>query len=519
MGDSEKKGIKKGINWGTLGLSGGLLVVFVIFSLINIDALSSVVNFLFQWSIRLFGGFWQLLVFSTFIVSLGLAFSKYGKAKMGDQKPEYSYLKWLSMIMVALLAGGSIFWSAAEPMAHFMEPAPAFPGVEGGTAAAVAPALAQAYLHWGYLAWAIFGTVGAVLLHYVHEYKEMPLAPRSMLYPVLGEKGVFGPLGTATDAFSILSVAAGTIGPLGFVTLQLSHYLSSMFDIPDTYSTQVIIVIFAAIIHLIAARSSIEKGIIPILSNFNIKLAMVLGGIVLIVGPGGFVLDSFLTATGLYTTEFIRLSLFRAPNEWSQYWTMFYWGWFIAYAPLMAVFVARISRGRTIRDMIVAVAVITPIVTNFWFSILGGTGIFYELMNPASVSTAISEVGPQAALLTIIQQLPFSSLLIPAFLVLVICFLMSTGMGMTYTMAMTLTGDSVPSNKIRMFWAIIMDACVLVLLKMGGVGPLQSFIVIAAVPVSFVLIPMLWAGPQAAMDMYEIEENKERENTNKSLIE
>lgn len=516
MDDSKKVDVKikkSNIDWIAFGLSGGVLLVFVIASIINMSALETFVNVTTQWAVAIFGGFWQLLVFVTFIAAIVLAFSKYGQVKLGKQKPDYGYVKWLSMIMVALLAGGSIFWSAAEPMAHFMNPAPGYTGVEGGTAEAVAPALSQAYLHWGYLAWAIFGTVGAVLLHYVHEYKGMPLAPRSMLYPILGEKGVYGPLGSATDAFSVLSVAAGTIGPLGFIAIQISHYLSTMFNIPDAYSTQVMIVVFGAIIHIIGALTSLEKGIIPTLSDFNIKLAMVLGAVVLIIGPGGFLLNNFMTAMGLYTTDFVRLSLFRAPNEWARYWTAFYWAWFIGYAPLMAVFVANISKGRTIRDMIIAVAVITPIVTNFWFSLLGGTGIFYELMNPGSVSTTINEVGSQAALVTIVQQLPFASILVPVFLVLVICFLMTTGMGMTYTMAMTVTGDDVPSNKLRIFYAIIMDVCVLILIKMGGVGALQSFIVLAAIPVSIVLVPMIWAGPKAAKEMYEMSELQTSDST------
>lgn len=494
---------RKGIDWWTFGLSGGIVLLFVVFALINMDAVSGFVNASFAGSVKWFGALWQVLLFLTFVLAVFLAFSKYGAVRLGGgEKPQFSTFKWVSMIMCTLLAGGGVFWSAAEPMMHFLNTPPAYPGVEGGTAAAVAPALAYSYLHWGYLAWGILGTLSAIALMYAVYEKGMPLKPRTMLYPVLGEKGVFGPFGTAADAFSIVAVAAGTIGPIGFLGLQMSFALKELFGIPDVYSTQLIIIVLVTALYTLTAISGLEKGI-QFLSKLNVQLAIVLAACVMILGPGGFVIDSFLSSFGLYTQDFVRISLFRGDSGWLGWWTVFYWGWFIGYAPLMAIFVARISRGRSIREVVLAVAIIAPIVTNFWFTILGGTGMYYELLNPGSISTALNASGTPAALLAIIGQMPFSSILIPAFLVLVFCFLATTGNGMTYTIAMVVTGDENPSTFVQAFWAIMMGSVAAVLMKIGGVSALQSWIVFTAVPVSLLLIPMLWAGPQAAVKMYE----------------
>lgn len=513
--DDGKKQAKK-IDWLIFGISGGAILLFVLSSLINIDAVSAFVNASFAWSVKWFGSLWQLLMFITFVVALVLAFSKYGSVRLVKTKPEFSNFKWVAMIMCALLSGGAVFWSAAEPMLHFLNTPPAYAGIKGGTEAAVAPALAISYLHWGYLAWGIFGTVSSIVLMHAAYEKGLPLKPRTLLYPVLGEKGVYGPLGKITDAFSILAVAAGTIGPIGFLALQMSFGLKELFGISDGYSTQVIIIMGVAVIHFLAAISSLEKGI-QVLSNFNIKLSILLGACVLVLGPGGFVIDSLMNGFGLYTQDFVRISLFRGDNNWIGSWTLFYWGWFIGYGPLMAVFIARISKGRTIRELIIAVAIIVPIATNIWFTVLGGSGMFYELQNPGIISNALKATGEQAALFTIIRQIPLNSILAPVFLLLVVSFIATTGTGMTYTIAMVISGDETPSNFVRVFWAIMMDIVAAILLKIGGVSALQRWIVFSAVPVAIVLIPMIWAGPMTAMKMYK--KQKLENDTSPSLKE
>lgn len=499
--DSSPK--NKGIDWMVFGLSGGIVFVFVVAALVNIDAVSKLVNSSFAFSCKYFGAFWQVLLLATFVISIILAVSKYGNLRMGGlDKPEISTFRWVAMIMTALLAGGGVFWSAAEPMYHFLTTPPTFQGVEAATEQAVAPALAQSYLHWGFLAWAILATLSAVVLMYSCYHKGMELKPRALLYPVLGEKGVNSFWGVAADASSMIAVAAGTIGPIGFLALQFSFALEHLFGIPNVYGTQFAIIIGLILVYTLTAVAGIDRGI-DFLARLNVYIAIFVMAVVLLIGPGGFIIDSFLTSFGLYMQDFVRISLFRADTDWLGWWTVFYWGWFLGYGPMMALFTARISRGRTIREIIMAVAIIAPVVTNIWFTVLGGAGIYYELQNKGSVSNALNDSGLPAALFAIVQQLPLASIMVPIVLVLVVLFLVTTGAGMTYTMAMASTGDGTPSKAIRVYWGVMMGAVAAVLIKIGegGIGALQSFIVVTAVPVSLLLLPTLWAGPKVAAQL------------------
>ncbi len=504
-------GTSESTDWPVFGLSGGIVLLFVVAALMDIDFVSKVVNSSFAFSCKYFGAYWQVLLLATFLVSIVLACTRYGSVKIGNlEEPEMSTFRWVAIIMCTLLAGGGVFWSAAEPMYHFTSTPPAFGVVENGTRAAIAPALAQSYLHWGFSAWAILGTLSAVVLMYAHYHKGLELKPRALLYPVFGEKIMHSRLGVAADAFSIIAAAAGTIGPIGFLGLQLSFAFEQLFGIPDVYLTQLAIIIGLVIIYTISAVSGLHRGI-QILSRFNVTLTIVLIAIILIVGPGGFVIDTFLSGFGLYIREFSVISLYRGDTAWLNWWTVFFWGWFLGYGPMMAVFIARISRGRRIREIIFAVGVIAPVVTNFWFSVLGGSGIYYELANPGSVSKALQSAGLPAALLAIVQQLPFSTIMVPAFLLLIVIFLATTGDSMALTISIAVTGQGNPKTSIRVFWAVMMGAVAAVLLMIGkgGISALQSFIVITAVPVGFILLPSLWAGPKLAAKLYNEISRKE----------
>lgn len=496
------KGIKKTqsqVDWPVLAISGGLLVMFVIASLVNVDFVSKVVNTSFTLSIKYFGAFWQILLLSTFIIAIGMAFSKYGKIRLGKlDAPEIGMFKWLSMIMCTLLAGGGVFWAAAEPMYHFVSTPPIFGGIKSGTADAVIPAFAQTYLHWGFLAWAILGTLSTVVLMYAHYHRGMPLKPRSLLYPIFGEKIMKkSPLGTVVDAFSIIAVAAGTIGPIGFLGLQAAYGMEALFGIPNSHTTQVLIIVGVVAIASVSAVTGIHKGI-QFLSNLNVVMTLLLMAAVLLLGPGGFIVDSFLASFGVYLQEFIHMSTYRGNSEWLGIWTIFFWGWFLGYGPMMAIFISSISRGRTIREIIVAVAVIAPIVTNFWFTVVGGSGIFYELANPGVISEALNNTGMPAAMIAITQQLPLGLIVAPAFLIVTILFVVTTGDSMAYTISVAITGNNNPSSNIRVFWAVIMGAVAVILLSIGegSIGALQSFIVVTAVPVSLLLLPMCWVAPK-----------------------
>lgn len=513
---------KTKIDKPVLTISGGILIIFVLGSLINANLVSNLVNSSFNFATNYFGSFWQVLMLVTFLVTLGMTFSKLGNVRLGKlNTPEMSSFRWIAIIMCTLLAGGGVFWAAAEPIYHFISVPPVNKGITANTSEAIIPALSQSFMHWGFLAWAILGTLSSVVLMYGHYHKGMPLKPRTLLYPIFGEKITKKSiLGTSIDVFSIIAVAAGTIGPIGFLGLQAAYGLECLFGIPNTYTTQALIILFLVSIAAISAASGIDKGI-QILSRFNIILTFILVILMIFIGPARFIFDSFLGSFSVYIENFLKMSLYRGDPKWLSHWTVFFWGWFIGYAPMMAIFISRISRGRTIRELFIAVAVIAPLVTNFWFTVIGGSGISFELNNPGCISNALNNSGMPAAMIAITNQLPMSTLMASAFLFVTVSFVATTVDSMAYTISMAITGSDSPSKSLRVFWALIMGfvAAVLISLGEGSVNSLQSFIIVTAIPVSIIILPTVWLAPKVAKELayeqdilnnykYEYKENR-----------
>ncbi|WP_085524636.1 BCCT family transporter [Tuberibacillus sp. Marseille-P3662] len=498
------QGKKQQMDWTTFVVSGGLLALFVIMSLINDGMMGNWINGGFAFSVKYFGAYWQLLLLATFIIGLIIAFTKYGNVRLGNmEKPENGNYRWISMIMCTLLAGGGVFWAAAEPLYHFITTPPLFADEGLTSQESVLPALSQSYLDWGFLAWAILGSLTTIVLMYAHYHKGYPLKPRAILYPIVGEK-IFhkSVIGSIADIVSIVSVAAGTIGPIGFLGLQVGYGLHSLFGIPNTLVTNMLIIVALVVIASISAATGIDRGI-QWLSKMNVGLTIILIIFMLILGPTMFIINNFIAGESFYLHNFLRISLYRGDNAWLGLWTVFFWGWFLGYGPMMAIFISRISRGRTIRQLIVAVSIIAPIVSNFWFTVVGGTGIFYEIKNTGSVSTALQESGMPAAVMAIMDQLPLGFIMAIGFLIVTVIFVATTTDSMAYTVAVAITGDDRPNKLIRVFWALMFGAVAVVLLSIGegSITALQNFIVVTAVPVSLLLLPPLWLAPKLARNM------------------
>lgn len=489
----------RAVDWLTFSISAGFLIAFVIVALVDIDFLSSQVDTAFAISAKIFGAYWQVLLLAAFVIGLFVALSGSGAARLGNlAKPEMSTFKWFSIIMCTVLAGGGVFFAAAEPMAHFISPPPLY-GTEAASEAAVYPALAQSYMHWGFLSWAILGSLTTIVLMHLHYDKGLPLKPRTLLYPIFGDRAINGWLGSVADAACVVAVVAGTVGPIGFLGLQVSYGLSELFGAANTYTTQFLIILFLMGMYTISTVSGIHRGI-QMLSTFNVLLALALMTFILVAGPTAFIFDSFLQSSGLYLSKFVAMATYRADTAWLEQWTVFFWGWFLGYGPLMAIFIARISNGRRIREMIIAVSIVAPIVTAFWFTIVGGSGLAFELGNPGVISEPFEGFNMPAALLAITQQLPAGFTVSVLFLILTTVFVATTGDSMTYTISMVMTGTDDPPAPLRIFWGIIMGvlAMILVSIGSGGISALQYFIVVTAVPVSIILLPSLWTGPAIA---------------------
>ena len=486
---------------------GGLpLIIFLLISAIDIDSAKLITNVLKDFAISNVGSIWLLMVVAISILAFFLGFSPIGSLKIGgeDAKPSLKFFDWCAVLICTLLAGGGVFWSAAEPLIHFLNPASYFSTIEGGTAQAVDPALSVSFLHWGFLAWALVATTVTITFSLLSQ-SGFPLRPRSLLIPIFPKSFVDGLLGDFADGISVVAAIAGTVGPLGFLSLQLSNAAAKLPFLTDNAFLQTFIVIALTFIFTISTLSGIQKGI-KFLSEINIWLTIALGSLLLIIGPTLWLSQHFISSNFLYLSKLKELALPSFDDSWVKGWTIFYWAWFLGYAPLMGLFTAGVSKGRTFRELILVVCIVCPFVTNLWFNILGGNGIFLELSQPGVISEEYARGGAAGVLFSILSQLPLSLILIPISILLIILFMCTSADSISYAAAIVVSGKETPPKKIRLFWALMIGFLTIALLRIGsGVGDqtsidaLQSFIVITAVPVTPLIISTLWTAPKLAL--------------------
>ncbi|MBY5961037.1 BCCT family transporter [Marinobacter nauticus] len=485
-----------------LVLTIGFILLFVGASVVDADYVADLIGHGFSWTAKYLGSFFQLFLLLTFFVAVATGVSGAGRARIGGlDEPEIGRFRWLSMIMCTLLAGGGVFFAAGEPVYHFVVTPPAF-DTEAASPAAVAPALAQSFMHWGFLAWAVLGSLTAIVLSRAHYSQGQPLQPRTLLYPVLGERVVRGRLGGVVDAACVIAVVAGTVGPIGFLATQMSFGLHELFGVSDDYGTQLMVLTVLAGVYMTSAMTGLHRGI-QLLSRFNVILALVIAGVIFVFGPTLFLTDVYVQSMGQYLGSFFSMATMTAqtaPDWWMKWWTVFFFAWFIGYTPLMAVFVSRISRGRTVRETTMAVAILAPIATTIWFTLLGGSGIYHQLSGTFDLTDALNSFQFDVATLTVAQALPGGTWMAAAILLLTTIFVATTGDSMSYSIAMVGAGHDEPQPWVRVFWggAMALMAAILLYMGAGQIGVLQQFIVITAIPVSLIILPSLWTGPRAA---------------------
>lgn len=487
------------VNLPLLGITAAFILLFCLLAVADLARLSAMIDQGFAISARIFGLYWQILLFATLAISIVLLFMPGSGVKLGGlERPEFTTFQWAAMIMTTLLAGGGVFWAAGEPIAHFISTPPYFAGSATDPQSLATIGLAQAYLHWGFLAWAILGSLTTVMLMHYHYDKGLPLAPRTLLYPVFGARAIHGWIGTTADACCVIAVVAGTVGPIGFLGLQLSYGLNALFGLPDSFATQSTLILLLVTIYTVSAITGLKRGI-QFMSRWNLILAFGLLVFILLFGPTWAILSGFVGGLGTYLQNFAGMAfhrgdagLFGEPG-WLGWWTVFFWGWFLGYGPMMAIFVARVSRGRTNRQIILLLSIFAPLITNFWFTIIGGTGIALEQAAPGVISGPFEGFNLPAALLAITSNLPAGFLVSLLFLVLTMFFVATTSDSMSYVISTSMS-DGEPSTPLRAFWGVAMGVMALILIatSTGGIDKLQSFIVITAVPVSLILLPSLW---------------------------
>lgn len=467
-----------------------IAVVFVGWGVIMPGNLDQVMSTAQNFFLDQFGWFYQLAATFFLIFAIYLIFSRFGNIKLGkdSDKPEYNRLTWFAMLFSAGMGIGLLFFGVSEPMSHFSTPPE---GGEGGTVDAAHQALRYTYLHWGFHAWAIYATIALALAYYKFR-KGAPGLISATLYPLLGDR-VKGPIGITIDVIAVFATIFGVAASLGLGAQQINGGLAYLTDIPNNFTVQLIIIAIITVLFTISAGTGIKKGI-KYLSNTNMVLAVLLLVLFIFLGPTKFILDIFVTTFGEYVQNIFGMGMRLAPmNEdkesWVQGWTIFYWAWWIAWSPFVGTFIARVSRGRTIREFMIAVTVVPTVVCAFWFGVFGGSAIFFDF----SQGTNIAGQGLETALFFLYEQVPLGGVLTVVTLLLISTFFITSADSATFVLGMQTTNGSLnPPMFVKFSWGFILAASAVVLMITGGLSSMQTAIIVSAFPLTIILLFTCW---------------------------
>jgi glycine betaine transporter len=484
-----KKGIKENIVfYVSILLTGG----FIIWGIFFTKSLSTITSTFFNGTIDYFG--WIYLGAALFFVlfSVYLLFSKYGHIRLGKEtdKPEFNTISWLAMLFGAGTGVGIIYWSVAEPVFHYTSP----PTGNGYTEAAANIAMKYSFFHWGIHPWAIYTVIGLTLAFFQFN-KNLPASVSSAFYPLLKDK-IHGPIGKTIDILSIFATVFGIATSLGLGAKQISGGLYALFGIPNTLTVQLIIIVVATILFLISISTGLEKGI-QYLSNTAMILSLLIMLLVLAVGPTSSIFNIFFNTMGDYASDFFHMSLNLRPfgkSDWISSWTLFYWAWWIAWAPFVGMFIARISKGRTIREFIVGVLFVPTLGTFVWLSIFGGSALhlIHNLGHKELAEKVTSNV--DLAIFSFLDYLPLSSVLSVVGFAVVLIYYITVADTSTYVLGMlSERGNLNPSNKMKITWGVIQSLVACVLLLAGGLQVLQTASIAAAFPFAIIMVFMCWS--------------------------
>jgi len=434
-------------------------------------------------------GWFYILSVNIFLVfSLYLLFSRFGRIRLGgpEARAEFSVWGWFAMLFSAGMGIGLLFWSVAEPMYHFQDP----PTGEGQTIEAAKQAMNLTFFHWGFHAWGIYAVVGLALAFFAFN-RGLPLSIRSAFYPILRDR-IHGPIGDLIDILAVVATLFGVATSLGFGVSQVNAGLSHVFTgIPLEIWVQVILI---ALITAMATASVVIglDGGIRRLSELNMWLGLILILFVLFLGPTLFVLDGLVQNIGAYIQALPRLSTWTETYQgstWQNDWTIFYWAWWIAWSPFVGMFIARISRGRTIREFLLGVMFVPTTLTFIWLTVFGNSAIYEELFGTGGILDTLNESGSEMALFALLEHYPLAivtSLL--SVIVVVTFFVTSSDSGSLVIDIITAGGHTNPPVKQRIFWAVMEGLVAAVLLLGGGLGALQTAAITTGLPFTIVLL-------------------------------
>lgn len=439
-----------------------------------------------------FGWYYLLIVSVMVLFCLFFLISPMGQVRLGKDtdKPEFSFATWIAMLFSAGMGIGLVFWGAAEPLSHYaVDPATAEPG----TAEAFRESMRVSFFHWGIHAWAIYAVV-AMALAYSQFRKGEPGLISATLKPLFGDrmKGIWG---TVVDVIAVFATVVGVATTLGFGAIQINGGLAYMFDgiTAGSFVTQLVIIGVVTVLFMFSAWTGLSKGI-KYLSNTNMVLALLLLVLVIILGPTLLIFNMFTDTLGTYLQNLVRMSFRTAPIDgenraWIDGWTIFYWAWWISWAPFVGIFIARISKGRTIRQFLFGVLMLPTLVSFFWFSAFGTTAIDVQ-----DGGFDMSGLMPEETLFATFSQLPLGILMSVVAVLLITTFFITSADSATFVLGMQTTNGSLhPQNAVKLTWGVAQSSIAVILLSTGGLNTLQTVLIIAAFPFSIIMLLMMGA--------------------------
>ena len=509
-----KSGMFTGLHSGMGIAAKAMVIVFVVFTALNVDFANSIYSAIRGWIEHTLNWYYISAVTVMLLVCFYLMFSRFGNIRLGDDdsKPEFSNFSWFAMLFSAGVGIGLLFFGIAEPMFYFDNTSPwNYPnnpfaeqaGFSAMDEARAVKAMTVTYFHWGFHGWAVYVLIGLCLAYFGFR-KKLPLTLRSALYPVLGEK-IYGPLGHAVDLLAVFGTVFGVATSLGLGVSQMAAGLNHLFAIDPGVITQVILIGLISVVATLSAVSGVGKGI-RMISEWNIYLSIVLLAYFLFGGPAQWIMGLFVTSMGDYLWNFFPMgfTVFNGEGEaaWQGGWTIFYWGWWISWAPFVGMFIARISRGRTIREFMIGVMFVPTSLAFFWLCIFGGNAIYMELNAAGGVGTAgvadlVRNWNLPSALFSTIEQLTTVEWLnlfmagLATFL-LATWFITSSDSGTLVITTMLSMGDDNPPKQFRIVWGLGEGLVAAVLLLAGGLKALQTASIAAALPVSIIMLFMTY---------------------------
>jgi len=494
----EDQRVRYGTDKVVFGATAITIVAFIAWGVTNTEGLQATSDTALAWVVSNIGWLFNVFAIIALIFMLIVGFSRLGKIKLGldDEKPEFNRLSWLAMLFSAGMGIGLLFFGSYEPMTYFLTPPPGT--AEPETIDAMHTALAQTTFHWGLNAWAMYALVGGAVAYGAYRRGRVPLMS-SILEPIFGPKHAKGPAGKVIDIFAIIATLFGTAVSLGIGALQIGRGIEIVSGIGPLGNTAIIgIIMVLSIAFIASAVSGVSKGI-QWLSNINMVLAALLGIFIFIGGPTLFLLN-FIPSTLLEYMRDLPMMMGRsasrgdAAEEFVNAWTVFYWAWWISWTPFVGIFIARISRGRTLREFVTVVLIAPTLVCFVAFAISGGTAMKLQFDGTADIGGAES---PQDMLFRMLDALPAAGITsVVVMFMLAIFFVTSADSGSLVMGMLSQRGKAEPDTPVVIFWGACLAGIAIVMLLIGGnqaLSGLQNLVIVSAVPFAFVLFFMLFA--------------------------